>query len=176
MTDTPIKAVFTYTRDEYLRAIRRHYKTNIHAYRDIAAGVFALIAGVIAYLSFGSRFYVWMLIIAGLILLLLVAYAFLILPRLIHRFDPKLKWEYSLVFYDDRIEFRTNDIDSTLQWPLYHSWLRDDEFYILYHGKRHLSVIPRRVLASGGSDEQFAELLQRKIGPPLHVLHFRKKE
>ena len=134
------------------------------------------LGAVMMYFSLLDPVFGWIVIILGLILLLLVAYALLILPILIYRSDPKLKWEYSLDFYDDRIEFKTRGIDSTLQWQLYHSWVDDDEFYILFHGKRNVSVIPRRVLASDDSDERFAELLQRKIGPPLHSLHFRKKE
>jgi hypothetical protein len=108
------------------------------------------------------------------VLLLLVAYALLVVPALIYRSDPKLKLEYSLLLYSDRIEFKTDNIDSTLRWQLYHSWLRDDEFYILYHGKRNVTVIPCRALNSNDSDQRFAELLRQKIGPPTRVLSFRR--
>jgi len=176
VNNEPIKAVFTYSRDEYLRAVRRHYRTHIYAVRDIVVGMIAVIAGLIIYFSDESRLYAWILIVIGLILLTMVAYAFLVLPKLMYRSDPRLKWEYSLTFYEDRIEFKTKEIDSILKWPLYHSWLGDDEFYILYHGKRNLSVIPRRALKSDNSDERFASLLERKLGPPLHIFHFGKKE
>jgi hypothetical protein len=169
----PIRATYTFTRDEYLRALRRHYRSRIHVYRDLVLAAFLIVLG--AYLVYSSPpnwLFGWFLIALGLILLLMVAYALVILPALIFRSDPKLKWEYSLTFDDDKIEFKTNNIDSTLGWQLYHSWLRDDEFYILYHGKRDLSVIPRRVLSHDNSDERFAELLTRKIGPPLTVSYF----
>lgn len=166
MNEIPIKAVFTVTREEYLRAVRRHYKTNIHVYRDISIGLAAIVAGIGMYFWNGIQLYSWVLIIPGLILLLLVAYAFLMLPKLIYHSDPKLKWEYSLSFYDDRIEFRTNEIESILKWQLYRAWLRDDEFYILYHGKRNISVIPRRAFDSDGSDNRLTKLLERKLGPP----------
>ena len=167
MNDESVKAVFTYTRDEYIRAIRRHYKTNIHLFRDLAIGSLTVLMGALTmYFSPPNLFFGGFIVILGLALFLILMYGFLILPALLYRSDPKLKWEYTLTFSDDKIEFKTNDIDSTLQWPLYHSWLRDDEFYILYHGKRNLSVIPRRALTSGDSDERLVELLKRKIGPP----------
>jgi len=169
MNAEPINVVYTYTRDEYLRAIRRHYKSKLSVWRDlILAGVLILIGAAALYFTYEANFG-WLLIVLGLILILIVVYGLVILPVLIYRADPKLKWEYSLSFYEDRIEFKTNAIDSTLQWPLYHSWVRDDEFCILYHGKRNLTVIPRRSLASDNSDERLAKLLQRKIGAPLKV-------
>jgi hypothetical protein len=166
----PIRAIYTYTRDEYLRALRRHYRSRIHVYRDLVLAAFFIVLGsYVVYYSPPNWLFGWFLIVLGMVLLLMVAYALVILPALIFRSDPKLKWEYSLTFDDDKIEFKTNDIDSTLGWQLYHSWLRDDEFYILYHGKRDLSVIPRRVLFLDDSDERLAELLQSKIGAPIII-------
>ncbi len=111
-------------------------------------------------ISFG-----WFLIVAGTLLLAMVGYAILLLPIVIYDSQPKLKDEYSLTFSDDGIGFKTNKIDAILQWSFYHSWLADDDFYILYHGKRDVSVIPRRAL-SGGADEGLRELLSKKIGHP----------
>jgi hypothetical protein len=162
--DTPIKTVFTFTRDEYLRALRRHYKSVLHPVRDVIVGLAMLVAGLLLYSAYGGLFYLLVPTILGAILLIIVVYALLILPVLIYRSDPRLKWEYSLTFFDDRIEFKTNEVDSTLGWPLYHSWRRDDEFYILYYGKRDLSVIPRRAFESDESDRQFTALVERKIG------------
>jgi hypothetical protein len=166
----PVKIVYSYTRSEYIRAMRRHYKRNIDVYRDsILAVAVIVISGSMMYFSVANWIFDLFFMTLGVLLLLIVVYALLIIPVLIYRSDPRLKWEYSLTFYDDKIEFKTNEIDSTLQWPLYRSWLRDDEFYILYHGKRELSVIPRRALRYDNSDERLAELLQRRIGPPSHI-------
>ena len=169
MNQEPIEAIFTYSRDEYIRAVRRHYKTNIHVKRDLVVGSLMVLIGVyLMYFSPPNLFFGGFLIILGLSCFFMLGYGFLILPVLIYRSDPKLKWEYKLTFSDQKIEFKTNDIDSILQWPLYHSWLRDDEFYILYHGKRNLSVVPRRSLI-GDSDDRLALLLQQKIGSPEKV-------
>ncbi len=95
----------------------------------------------------------------------MVAYAFLWLPSLIFQSQPKLKSEYQLHFGDDAIGFKTDTIDSTLQWSTYHSWLRDNEFYILFHGTKDITVIPRRSFEPE-ADQQLSELLNRKMGPP----------
>jgi len=84
---------------------------------------------------------------------------------MIYNSQPKLKDEYCLVFSDDGIRFKTDNIDSVLQWPIYQSWISDDDYYIMYHGKRDLSVIPRRALAEG-DDARLREFLTERIGPP----------
>lgn len=125
----------------------------------------AVCAGVYLYQFTGSRILPWFLIIPGLILCLLVAYAFFWLPALVFQSQPKLKSEYQLRFDDDAIWFKTDALDSILQWSTYHSWLRDNEFYILYHGTKDITVIPIRAIEPDAS-QQLVELLNRKIGPP----------
>jgi hypothetical protein len=106
----------------------------------------------------------WSLAIPGALLMGLVGYALILLPSMLYRSQPKLKSEYRLHFDDTGIGFKTNDIDARLKWQMYHSWICDEEFYILYHGTRDLSVIPRRSLTDEGSN-QFAAILERNIGP-----------
>ncbi len=127
-----IEVTFTITRDEYVRALRRHYKTKLQIKRDIVGGIVAVVAGVYLLQSTYSSVLSWLLIVAGGFLLALVIYAFLLLPFMIYRSQPKLKSEYRLEFRNDGIGFQTEGIDAELKWSIYHSWLRDDEFYILY--------------------------------------------
>lgn len=163
---TPVEATFTISRDEYIRAMRRYYKTKLQLKRDLAGSVVAILAGIYLLRSTIMPGLAWLLVIAGAILLMLLIYAVVLLPHLIYRYQPKLQSEYRLRFRDDAIRFHTDEIDSELKWSIYHSWLRDAEFYILYHGKRDVSVIPRRALEDA-ADEQLAELLRQKIGPAL---------
>ena len=156
---------FTITKPEYISALRRYYKTQLQPIRDSIAAVLAVCAGLYLYLFTTSRIRPWFLIVPGLILGLMVAYAFLWLPTLIFQSQPKLKSEYHLRFGDDAIRFTTDTIDSTLQWSTYHSWLRDNEFYILYHGTKDITVIPLRAVEPD-ANQQLAELLNRNIGPP----------
>ncbi len=69
-----IETTFTITESEYVRAMRRHNKTQIQFFRDVIASILIIVGGV-----------------------------------------------YLLLF----AEMRT--------WSVFSSWLRDNEFYILYH-------------------------------------------
>ena len=162
----PVEATFTISRDEYVRAMRRYYKTKLQLKRDLVGSVVAILVGIYLLWSTSMTGLAWLLVIAGAISLILVIYAVALLPHLIYRYQPKLQSEYRLRFRDDAIGFHTDQIDSELKWSIYHSWLRDDEFFILYHGKRDVSVIPRRALVDG-ADERLTELLSQKIGPAI---------
>lgn len=159
-----IDVTFTITRDEYIRAMRRLYRKRLRIGRDIVGGLIAVCVGLYLLKSTQQFVLAWLLIIAGAFLLVLVGYAILLLPSIIYRSQPKLKSEYQIQFRDDGIGFKTSEIDAQLQWTMYHSWLRDDEFYMLYHGTRDVSVIPRRAILHG-ADERLGVLLQRTIGP-----------
>jgi hypothetical protein len=163
----PIGVTFTFTRDEYVRAMKRHYKTALNVRRDVVAGVAGIAVGL--YLALASNFgwIGWLSFGVGASLLTLVAYAIFVLPSMIYNSQPKLKNQYRLSFSDDGIGFKTDGIDSTLQWSLYQSWRSDNEFYIMYYGKRNLSVIPRRVLTVGDADSRLLEMLERNVGPAL---------
>lgn len=162
----PIEAIFTISRDEYVRAIQRHYKTKLQVKRDLLGSIVAIAAGIYFTQSNANPVTSCLLVVAGGILLALVIYAIFILPGRMYRHQPKLKSEYHLEFRDDAMKFRTEEIDSELKWSIYHSWLRDQEFFILYHGERDISVIPRRAL-DNHADKGLAELLQKHVGPEL---------
>ena len=163
----PIVVTFKFARDEYVRAIRRHYRSALKVRRDVIAGMAGIAGGLYVALASNLGWIGWLLFGAGVVLLTLVAYAMFLLPTMIYNSQPKLKNEYRLSFSDDGIEFKTDGIDSTLRWSLYHSWLSDDAFYIMYHGTRDLSVIPRRALTAGNADSRLREMLERKVGPAL---------
>ncbi len=163
-----IKAVdtrFTITKPEYIRALRRHYRTRLQPIRDGIASFIAVCGGLILLLFTTSRVLPWLLIIPGIILGLLVAYACLLLPTLIFQAQPKLRSEYQLSFSDDAIRFKTDEVNSTIQWSTYNSWTRDNEFFILYHGTREFTVVPLRALQPGDS-QRLEDLLNKKMGLP----------
>ena len=161
-----VDSTFTIEQDEYVRAIRRHYRSNLSVTRNIVGELVAISGGLYLLLATDQSSIGWLLIVPGAILLGIVVYALLILPSMLYRTQPKLRSEYRLHFDDKGILFETADIRAQLNWQLYHSWLCDEEFYILYHGKRDLTVIPRRSMTEDGSN-QFATLLGRNIGPGL---------
>lgn len=155
---------FTFTRGEYIRAMRNLYVATLSIKRDVIISVLMISAGL--YLVYhDAGWFGWLLIALSVILLCLIAFAVFVLPVLIYRGQPKLKDEYRLSFSDECIQFRTVSIDSTLQWSMYQKWRYDDEFYILHHGQHDVSVLPRRALRSRADDDQLRAMLERHIGP-----------
>ena len=161
-----VVAVFAISRDEHVRAMPRHYKSKLQVKCDVIGGLLAVIAGLFLIRTMEVDVIAWLLIGAGGLLLATVGCSIFLVPHLIYRSQPKLKSEYRLEFDEDGIRFRTDDIDSRLKWSIYTSWLRDEEFYVLYHGARNLSVIPRRSL-HGETDEVLARLLRGAVGPSI---------
>ena len=161
-----ILAAFTITRAEYVRAIRRYYKTKLQVKRELVCGVIAIAGGVFLLNTIENVTLAWLMIFSGVVLASLVLLAGFALPTIIYRSQPELKDEYRLEFREEGIGFKTKNIDSNLEWSIYHSWLRDKEFYILYHGTHYVTVVPRRSFANG-DDDRLKDLIVRKIGPSL---------
>ena len=160
-----VSTTFTFTRDEYVLAMKRHYRSTLKIGRNVTFGSLAIAGGAYLLLTSDTGWIAWLLLAAGAVLLAMVGYVVFLLPGIIYNSQPRLKDEYSLIFSDDGIAFKTNNIDSLMQWSIYQSWLSDEDFYIMYHGKHDLSVVPRRALADG-DDVHLREFLTKKIGPP----------
>ena len=162
----PISTSFSITRDEYIRAMRRHFLGKLRWKRDLVGGFLSIVGGIFIAIGPVTPIIGWIAIASGSVLLLLVAHASFILPRWMYRSQPRLKDEFRITFRDEEIEFRTNEIDSRLKWSLYNSWLCDKEFFFLYHGTQDVSVIPRRAFVAGDED-RFLNMLGRNIGPSI---------
>ena len=77
--------------------------------------------------------------------------------------DEKLKRPYQLRFSEDGIEFKTENLSSQLGWQMYTNVLIDRNSYLLYHGKRQFTIIPKHVLPDDRSRIEFEQLIQMKI-------------
>ena len=72
-------------------------------------------------------------LVSAVFSLILVA-AFLVIPHLAFRHQPKFRDEYSLKFSPEGIHFKTGHIDSHLEWSIYSRALVDAHSYVLYWG------------------------------------------
>ncbi|MCU0712156.1 MAG: YcxB family protein [Pirellula sp.] len=154
-------ATFLIPRDEYICAIRRHYRIRLKlAYNTIGA-LIAIAFGV--YLlafsnpALGSNF-----ILLGATILGLVVYVLHFLPSKHYRRQSILQREYRTVFNDNGRASDTTEIGPQLKWPICHSWLSDEEYYILFHGAGDLFLIPKGSM-SEDDRERFELLLGQHI-------------
>jgi len=161
-----IETRFTITQAEYVRAMRRHNKTGIQPVRDVCASVVAVLTGTYLLWYSETRFWGYVLVVPSIMLLAMIGYVKFIIPTTIYQAAKrKLSSEYWMQFREDGMQFRHSDIDSSLKWSVFASWLRDKEFYILYHDGIGCSVIPRRAFCDG-DDERLWKLLASVLGPP----------
>src|SRR6266567_2843432 len=92
---------------------------------DLVVLAVAFVAGVYLWQSPSSRWLsISVLSVSGIFGLILIA-AFVVIPPLVFRREPKFKDEYSLAFGEQGIHFSTAHIDSQLQWSLYSRALID---------------------------------------------------
>jgi hypothetical protein len=102
-----------------------------------------------------------MTVAAGFALLLIAA--FTVIPRLVFRREPRFRDDHSLTFSPEGIQFRTAHIDSRLQWSVYARALIAGHSYVLYHGPRAFTVIPKRLFQSQEQRQAFEQLLAEHI-------------
>jgi hypothetical protein len=93
----------------------------------------------------------------------MIACAFLIIPPLMYHRNAKLKSHYYLGFSENIIDFKTDKIDSQLQWSLYEKALANKNTYLLYYGNDTFTIIPKRVFPSAEILQEFESLMRSKI-------------
>lgn len=160
---SPITLWFRYTESDYARALRAHYASYLRLRLDAVVIVVTAAAGFYLLRPPGSR---WLgvvgLVASGTLALIIVA-AFTVMPMLIFRREPKFRDQYSLTFSSDGIHFRTEHIDSQLQWAMYSRALIDAHSYVLYYGTRQFTVIPKRVFDSVEQRGAFELFLKQHV-------------
>lgn len=83
--------------------------------------------------------------------------------RVMFRANPKFHEEHELTFSDSGIHFKTNTIDSQINWDHYSKVIESPHIFLLIYGKMMYSVIPKRAFAGGEKLEAFRSLLSKHI-------------
>ena len=162
-TDSTIHLTFRYTERDYVRAARSTAASRARLWLDIPALVVSAIGGIYFLRSPSMYWYgIGMLGLSALLILMFVA-AFVVIPRMVFRSDPKFRDEYSLDFSPEGIHFHTAHIDSQLQWGMYSKALIDVYSFVLYYGTRSFTIIPKRVFQSADQQAAFEALLVQKV-------------
>jgi hypothetical protein len=153
---------FRYAEQDYVRAMRAHYASRLRVPLDVAVVVAAAVVGAYELRSGSHAFGIVLLSLSGIFALMLFA-AFVIIPIVAFRSQPKFRDDYSLSFSPQGIRFRTAHIESDLQWSMYTRAMVDAHSFILYYGSQQFTAIPKRVFQDATQREAFEELLARNV-------------
>src|ERR1700751_5784228 len=111
MENPTVSLSFFYIKSDIVRAMRSHYASFLRPRFDIVMAVGLAAVGAYLWRSPSSRgFGILCLAVSALFALILVA-AFLVIPPLAFRHQPKFRDGYSLTFSREGIRFKTVHID-----------------------------------------------------------------
>jgi hypothetical protein len=154
---------FVNTETDYIEASIACSYASWRAGMDLIIEILAFIAGIILWGVLGFS-WIWMaLIIGSTVGLILRLLGYYVLPRMRYRSEPKYKEEYLLEFDEEEIRFKTNSIESKLDWSLYSKMIETRNLYILIYGKYNFSIIPKRALVSESERIEFYQLIDKHI-------------
>ena len=161
--NSSVNLSFRYLEGDYVRAFRAHHASRLRLCLDIVAAVVLLGLGVYFWQFPSHRWLGVVGVVAGSLFSLLLVAVFTIIPSLAFRRESKFRSEYSLTFSPDGIHFRTEYLDSRLQWSVYSRAMVDAHSYLLYYGSRQFTVIPKRVFQSAEQQQAFEQLLTQHV-------------
>lgn len=160
---TDVILQFQYTEAEYVAAVHSYYNRAFHI------GTYLIALGVV----FLASLYLWFatdepVIFFGVSIFLLIVATplvfYFVTPRTTFRRESRLHDTYWLRFDDEGIAFKTEHINSNLDWALYQQAWENKRFFFLIYGKQMYTIIPKRVFADAEQEARFRMLTQRKIG------------
>lgn len=159
-----IELKFQYTQSEYVRAERQYLIAAkiLHKYDPVLAVLCLLIAMIY---MLASAFSTLSVILFGIVILVVImgCCLYFLMPILKYKNTSKFHEAYTLIFSEDAIYFKTDSIDSELQWNVYSQLWHNDNFYYLIQGVRMYTLIPKRVFKDSDEQEAFEELVQSKL-------------
>lgn len=159
----PIELSFRYKQRDYVLALRSHYASHLRLRLDSTVIVVLAALGAYLWRFTDSHWFGLAYIVIALGFALMLIAAFTIVPPLVFRSQPKFRDDYSLTFSAEGIHFRTQHIDSRLQWNIYSHASIDPHSYLLYYGSRQFTVIPKRVFHSIEFQQAFEQLLIERV-------------
>jgi hypothetical protein len=161
--DSTVHLTFRYSEQDYVRAMRAHLKSRLRLKLDIVVIALAAALGLYEWHSLDSPWWGMALVFLAAVLAAVLIIALGIVPRMVFRGEPKFRDEYSLTFSENGIHFQTAHINSQLEWSMYIRALVDAHSFVLYHGRRSFTVVPKRVFKNPEHLEAFERLMAEKI-------------
>ena len=143
--------------------MRSHYASHLRPRLDIVLAVGLAALGVYFWRSPSSHWFGVLAVSASSFLGLILVAAFLLIPPLAFRHQPKFRDQYSLTFSPEGIHFQTAHIDSKLEWSIYSRVVVDAHSYVLYWGSQTFTIVPKRVFQNAEQQGAFEQLLVEHI-------------
>lgn len=150
--------------EEHVHAERLYYsKRSWFATADRVVAVVLLLIGIGLVSVVGARWWtlIWF-VLAPLEFLNLLSIAPLV-TRFRFRQNPKFRELNRISFGDEEVHFKTDSIDSRLNWSLYDGMLEDEQLILLTYGGQMYSVIPKRCFKDPATLEAFRSLAASKV-------------
>ena len=154
---------FQYTPEEYSEAMRLHYENILNLKRDFYIGGGLFLLGIADLALFGYSMLWAMVVGLSVFFLLMLIFAYFVVPNLVFKRDNKLHDKYTLEFADEGINFKTVNLNSRLEWKIYNKVVEGEKFFLLYWGKYTFTVIPKRAFANESDQQKFRELIIERI-------------
>ena len=158
---------FTHTEPEYLAAIRFYVvRSRELMARFIICSVLIAVALLMLSLLVDAGLPIWSLLILVVLGGFGMFHGFTIdVPRRYFRGNPKFRDEYHLTFSNDGIQFKTQNMSSSMAWDFYTGVIENNSFYLLIYGNNihQLSLVPKRAFRSAQQETAFRALLRRHL-------------
>jgi hypothetical protein len=154
---------FRYLKSDIVRAMRSHYASHLRRRLDIVLAVGLAVLGAYLWRSPSSHWFGVVFVGLSAVFGLILVAAFLVIPSLAFRYQPKFRDEYSLTFSPEGIHFQTTHIDSHLEWSIYSRATVDAYSYVLYWGSSTFTIIPKRVFRTPEQQGAFEQLLAERV-------------
>ena len=153
---------FKYTRDEYIQS-RRSFLFMNKTVKKLDLILIGLLMLFTLYLFINNGFSTMPIVLSILLFIISAVFAVLYIfqPGMFYDKIDKFKQQYSLEFNDDRILFKTDDINSELEWNFYEALWENDNFFYIIHSKEMYTLIPKRVFDNEMEITEFKNLFMK---------------
>jgi len=154
-----IKLNFKYSKEEYVNAVRKYlFLSKTITKTSIIILAICIIVEIVITFNSGLTLISCALWFATLLAMVMGSYLYFIQPGYLYKSTSKLHQQYSLIFAQETIYFKTEGISSELKWTIYKKLWDCPAFYYLVQAKSIYTVIPKRVFNSGTELDKFKSL------------------
>ena len=160
-----IELRFKYTEDEFAEAWQFYATRSYLKKVDVLVALLLILVSLIMIAINGYEWLWGLLFVIGFIFLVLNFIGYFVTPRQRFRRDAKYQEEYYLGISDTGLHFKMSNAESQLEWSFYQKVWNVPRHYLLFYGRDLFTLIPKRVFGGKEQEEQFKELVQRKLSP-----------